>query len=296
MLVAGRLARQGYTTIRRASRGDKMAKQLVIIGDAKHMDDVVSDSVQLVVTSPPYWNLKVYGKEGIGGREAYIQYINGIEQVLVEVARIIEPGRFACINVGTAVSNNGMESIPADIINAMRRLGFTFKKEIIWVKPKGTQGLWQRGVTKFLKKLPYPCYLNLNIMHEYILIFQKPGEMTLKLTDRDRLPEDFIKKVCWSVWEMRVSMTKGHPAPFPEELPERLVRLYTAEGETVLDPFGGTGTTMKVARDLNRNCILYEINPQYLDIIKKKVEWGKQSIEARHDYELKVKFPETISG
>jgi site-specific DNA-methyltransferase (adenine-specific)/site-specific DNA-methyltransferase (cytosine-N4-specific) len=189
--------------------------------------------------------------------------------------------------VGTAVSDDGMESIPSDIITIMKNLGFVFKKEIIWVKPKGTQGLWQRGVTKFLKKTPYPCNFNINIMHEYILIFQKKGELKLSFTEKDRLPEDFIKKVCWSVWEMPVSMTKGHPAPFPEELPERLIRLYTVEGETVLDPFGGTGTTMKVARDLNRNCILYEINPEYLEIIKQKVEWGKQGLGREHIYEIK---------
>lgn len=273
----------------------KTTKQLVVIGDARQMDDVESDSVQLVVTSPPYWNLKVYGKNGIGGKEAYSQYIAGIGEVLVQVARVLEPGRFACINVGTAVTDDGMEAIPADVINTMRRLGFVFKKEIIWLKPKGTQGLWQRGATKFLRKLPYPCYLNVNIMHEYILVFQKPGELAINLAETDRLPEDFIKKVCWSVWEMRVSMTKGHPAPFPDELPDRLIRLYTIEGDTVLDPFGGTGTTMKAARNLNRNCILYELNPHYLDIIRKKVEWGRQNLECRHDYELRLRVPEVAS-
>jgi len=269
-----------------------MTRQLVVIGDARHMDEIETGSVPLVVTSPPYWNLKEYGGEGLGPTQAYKQYIEGIRDVLVEVERVMEPGRFVCINVGTAVSNDGMESIPSDVISIMRKLGFIFKKEIIWVKPKGTQGLWQRGVTKFLKRFPYPCYLNINIMHEYILIFQKQGIVNLKFTKRDRLSEGFIKKVCWSVWEMPVSMTKGHPAPFPEELPDRLIRLYTVEGETVLDPFGGTGTTMKVARDLNRSCILYEINPNYLPLIKEKVEWGKQAIGREHIYELKVKVPQ----
>jgi site-specific DNA-methyltransferase (adenine-specific) len=270
-----------------------MTKQIVVIGDARHMDEIETSSVQLVVTSPPYWNLKEYGEEGLGPTQAYKQYIESIKDVLVEVKRVVEPGRFVCINVGTAVTNDSMEFIPADIISIMKELGFIFKKEIIWVKPKGTQGLWQRGVTKFLKRFPYPCYLNINIMHEYILIFQKEGTMNLKFTKNDRLCEDFIKKVCWSVWEMPVSKTKGHPAPFPEELPARLIKLYTVEGETVLDPFGGTGTTMKVARDLNRSCILYEINPNYLPLIKKKVEWGKQTIGGEHIYELKIKIPQT---
>ena len=266
-----------------------MTKQLLVIGDARHMDEVDDNSVQLVVTSPPYWNLKDYGREGLGPAQAYEQYLKGIREVLGEVKRVVEPGRFVCINVGTAVSNGGMESIPCDVISIMRGLGFIFRKEIIWVKPKGTQGLWQRGTTKFLKRFPYPCYLNINIMHEYILIFQKQGDLKLKLTDKDRLSEDFIKKVCWSVWEMPVSTTKGHPAPFPEELPERLIRLYTVEEETVPDPFGGSGTTMKVARDLNRSCTLYEINPDYLPLIKEKVEWGKQVPGRKHTYEIKMR-------
>lgn len=273
-----------------------MTKQLVIIGDARHMDEVETGSVQLVVTSPPYWNLKKYGKEGLGPTQAYKQYISGIRDVLVEVERVMEPGRFVCINVGTAVSNDGMKSIPSDTINVMGDLGFTFKKEIIWVKPKGTQGLWQRGATKFLKKLPYPCNLNINIMHEYILIFQKKGELRLELSEKNKLPDDFIKKVCWSIWEMRVSQTKGHPAPFPEEMVERLIRLYTVEGENVLDPFGGTGTTMKVARNLNRNCILYEINREYFGIIKEKAGWGQQEIENKHSYELITKIPLTTDS
>lgn len=269
-----------------------MTKQLVVIGDSRHMDEVETRSVQLIMTSPPYWNLKKYGKKGLGPAQSYNQYISELRDIFVEVKRVMEPGRFACINVGTAVSNNSMESISSDVISMMKKLGFIFKKEIIWVKPKGTQGLWQRGATKFLKRLPYPCNLNLNIMHEYILIFQKKGELQLKLTKKDRLSEEFIKRVCWSVWEMKVSMTKGHPAPFPIELPERLIKLYTVEGETVLDPFGGTGTTMKAARDLNRNCILYEINPDYLEIIKEKVEWGKQALGREHKYKLKRKLGE----
>lgn len=266
-----------------------MTKQLLVIGDAKSMDEIADNSVQLVVTSPPYWNLKKYGGKGVSVNTAYKQYLEDIKDVLVEIQRVMEPGRFVCINVGTAVSVERMESIPADIIKIMKDLGFTFRKEIIWFKPKGTQGLWQRGTTKFLKKEPYPCYLSVNIMHEYILIFQTQGELNLKFQEKDKLSEEYIKKVSWSVWEMRVSLTKGHPAPFPEELPDRLIQLYTIEGETVLDPFGGTGTTMKVARDLTRNCIIYEINAEYLDIIKEKVDWEKQTINEEHSYEYKIK-------
>ena len=259
-------------------------KQLLIIGNAREMKEIKGETIDFVVTSPPYWNLKKYGNSDAS--KSYEEYINLIRDVLVEVYRVLRPGKFACINVGTAVSKEEMKHIPSDVINIMKNLGFTYKKEIIWVKPKGTQGLWQRGTTKFLKKMPYPGSLNINIMHEYILIFQKNGEFKILMNEKNKLPEDFIKQVCWSVWEMRVSNTKGHPAAFPDELPKRLIQLYTVEGDCVLDPFGGSGTVMKVARDLNRNSIIYEINSDYLPLIKKTSEWNKQGLFARHTYKI----------
>ena len=130
-------------------------------------------------------------------------------------------------------------------------------------------------------------------MHEYILIFQNEGEMRIPIETEYRMPEDFIKKVSWSVWEMGVSYTKGHPAPFPDELPSRLIQLYTVEGETVLDPFGGTGTTMKVARNLKRNSFLYEINSEYIDLIKENVGWNSLDSDTR-DKIQEIKIREKI--
>jgi len=130
-------------------------------------------------------------------------------------------------------------------------------------------------------------------MHEYILIFQNEGEMRIPIETEYRMPEDFIKKVSWSVWEMDVSYTKGHPAPFPDELPSRLIQLYTVEGETVLDPFGGTGTTMKVARNLKQNSFLYEINSEYIDLIKENVGWNSLDSDTR-DKIQEIKIREKI--
>jgi len=127
-------------------------------------------------------------------------------------------------------------------------------------------------------------------MHEYILIFQNEGEMRIPIETEYRMPEDFIKKVSWSVWEMGVSYTKGHPAPFPDELPSRLIQLYTVEGETVLDPFGGTGTTMKVARNLKRNSFLYEINSEYIDLIKENVGWNSLDSDTRYEIKIREKI------
>jgi len=234
----------------------------LIHGDARDMCALADASVALIVTSPPYWDIKNYRtRRQMGLGQSYEEYLEALSDVGRECRRVLQPGRFMCWVVGTRVSDGDMKDIPGDCVRVFEPLGFRFKKEIIWVKPKGTQGLWQRGTTQFLKSKPYPCQANLNIQHETILILQREGEY-----DRpagDRLPEDFIKQVAWSVWELPVSRTKGHPAPFPASIPERLIRLYTYEGETVLDPFAGTGTTLLAARELGRGGVGYEISEEF---------------------------------
>lgn len=246
-------------------------KHHVLITDSKNMKEIKSNSIHLTVTSPPYWNLKKYSGNGIGEDEAYYKYLDGLRQVFEEVKRVTKNGRFVVINIGTAVSKESMKPIHGDLIKIMNDLEFIFKKEIIWLKPKGTQGLWQRGTTKFLKKEPYPGYLSLNIQHEYILIFQKKGELRIQQDKTTQLSEEFIKKHAWSVWDMRVSYKKGHPAPFPEELPSRIIQLYSVKGETILDPFGGSGTTAKSCINLDRNSYTYEINEEYTGLIKENL-------------------------
>jgi site-specific DNA-methyltransferase (adenine-specific) len=247
------------------------------------MPELGSQSVHLVITSPPYYNLKKYGS--YDQVKSYSEYLYNLQPTFKEIKRVMMPGRFVAIIIGTAISDQGIKPINADIIRIMESLKFTFVKEIIWMKPKGTQGLWQRGVTRFLKREPYPCLFSVNIQHEYILIFRNEGQMQLRFKPEHRLSEKFIKEVSWSVWEIGVSYTKGHPAPFPDEIPERLIRLYTIKGETVLDPFGGSGTTMKAAKGLKRNSILYEVNANYEELIKQNVKW-----EEINDLDTKYKF------
>ena len=231
-------------------------------GDARDMRAVADESVALIVTSPPYWDIKNYRttrQMGLG--QSYEEYLEGLAAVGQECHRVLAPGRFMCWVVGTRVSDGDMKHIPADCIRIFESLGFSFKKEIIWVKPKGTQGLWQRGTTQFLKTKPYPCQANLNIQHETILILQREGSFNPPACEP--LPAEFIKQVAWSVWELPVSRTKGHPAPFPLAIPERLIRLYSYAGETVLDPFAGTGTTLAAARELGRVALGYEISESF---------------------------------
>ncbi|MFQ5979809.1 MAG: DNA-methyltransferase [Candidatus Heimdallarchaeota archaeon] len=266
----------------------------IYFANATSMLEIPSSSIHLVVTSPPYWSLKRYGKgKQIGFNQAYEAYLVDLKAVITEIARVIAKWRYVCINVGTAVSDRGMKSIPADIIQIAKANDLLFRKEIIWKKPKGVQGLWQRGTTQFLKKTPYPTFLNLNILHETILIFQhcpglvapSPQEWLEHLedkgvvTDENKLSEEFIKKWAWSVWDLDVSKVKGHPAPFPVELPQNLIRLYSYPSETVLDPFIGSGTTSQAAILEGRNSIGYEYNSNYRKLIGRVLQVTKNPLE-----------------
>jgi len=238
----------------------------VYFHDSKDMGELENNSIDLIVTSPPYWDLKNYNNHHsqIGLGQSYNEYISNLEDILKECVRVLKNGRFFVINVGTRISDGELRHIPMDVTKILKNLNLKLKKEVIWKKPKGTQGLWQRGTTQFLKRKPYPLMYNLNIQHEYILFFQKGN---YEMIEKERLSEDFIKKVAWSVWEMKVSRTKGHPAPFPLELPLQVIKLMSFEKETVLDPFVGSGTTLEACLRLNRNGIGYEINEEYKDLI-----------------------------
>ena len=244
-------------------------------GDSREMRELADETTDFIVTSPPYWDIKNYRAEGqMGLGQSYEEYWQELSKVLAECRRVLKPGRFLAIVIGTRISEGELKHIPSDLIQRMPELEFTLRKEIIWTKPKGTQGLWQRGTTQFLKDRPFAGLANINIQHEFILIFSRSGEF--QPLRQERLPEDFIKEVSWSVWPLAVSPTKGHPAPFPNAIPERLIRLYTNKGEIVLDPFIGSGTTAVAAKRLERRCVGYEISEEYCLLAKRRIETETQ--------------------
>lgn len=248
-------------------------------GDSRAMEELRGSSVDFIVTSPPYWNLKNYKTSSqLGLGQTYEEYLVELKKVFDECKRVLKDGRFFALNIGTRVSDGELKHIPSDTIQMLGKMGFTLRKEIIWTKPKGTQGLWQRGVTQFLKSKPYPREANFNIQHEYILIFQKntkSGE-PVDIPDKYRkasvkLEESFIKEVAWSHWNIKVSKHK-HPAPFPIELPHRLIKLYSFPNEIVLDPFMGSGSTAIAASQLKRRSIGYEISKEFCDMSRMYIQ------------------------
>jgi len=265
----------------------------IIIGDSRKVLREISPVVDLIITSPPYFNLKKYPNNIEAIDTSSIEdYEKGLKSIFKECYRVLKEGRFFCIVVGQYTSEKKSYFIPGIIVNLAEEVGFDYKREHIWIKPKGTQGIWNRGTTKFLKN-PFPRNTMINIHHEHILVFQKGDELDIKETEK--LSEEEVKEYCWSGWQIPVSQTKGHPAPFPEEIPQRLIKMYSYSKEIVLDPFLGSGTTSRAAGDLYRNSIGIEVNSKYLPLIKESLRIGLQEYgialqdQGRIDYEI-VRF------
>ena len=259
-----------------------MSKHLVVIGDARDMRELSDESVQLVVTSPPYYNVKDYGavNGNVGGVDDYNEYLQSMEEVLKECKRVLQTGRYLCVNVCDVISDGKKYALAHHYVSLLEKLGFEYRDDIIWKKPKGTGANSSGGAGKrfgnFIQH-PYPLYYFPNNVYEHVLVFRK-GKTDYKQIKKTReLDMESVKaNRSTDIWEIHPE-TKNqysgetHPAMFPEELPREIIELYSYPGETILDPFLGSGTTMKVAKELNRNCVGYEINPDYLRIIRRKV-------------------------
>jgi len=225
-----------------------------------------AESVDFVVTSPPYWAIRDYGyDEQIGFQQSYDDYLADMKKVFQGCYKLMKDERWIAINVGTVVSKEGMKFLSGDVVRICEEIGFIFRKDIIWNKPRG-QTKWQRGGTQFTTN-PFPRHFNTNINHEFILLFTK-GEVHRRgreeaehLTAEDFGPyidyeRPYLRAVAYSVWDITPvnspRLDEKHAAPFPEEIPRRLIELFTYPGEVVLDPFAGAGTSLRIARELGR--------------------------------------------
>ncbi|MEM0203011.1 MAG: DNA methyltransferase [Archaeoglobaceae archaeon] len=251
----------------------------VIIGDSRNMVEVADESIGLVVTSPPYWHLKDYGVPGqIGYGQTLHEYLLDLSRVWKECWRVLMPGRRLCINIGDqfarAVVYGRYKVIPlhAEIIAQCEAIGFDYMGAIIW-KKKTT--MHTTGGAVVMGSFPYPPNGIVELDYEFILIFKKPGKSREKipphLKELAKLTREEWKEYFSGHWNFSGERQIGHEAMFPEELPRRLIKMFSFPGETVLDPFLGSGTTVKVAVELERNGMGYEIQPAFLPIIKQKM-------------------------
>ncbi|MCP4109049.1 MAG: site-specific DNA-methyltransferase [Desulfobacteraceae bacterium] len=249
------------------------------------MTELDNESVHLVITSPPYWQLKDYGIENqIGYNDSYEEYINNLNLVWRESYRVLNNGCRLCVNIGDqfarSVYYGRYKVIPirTEIIKFCEAIGFDYMGAVIWQK-KTTSNT--TGGASLMGSYPTPRNGILSIDYEFILLFKKLGtpiKPNKELKEQSKMTKEEWKEYFAGHWNFGGTKQDGHIAMFPEELPKRLVKMFSFVGDTVLDPFLGSGTTSLASRNLNRNSVGYEINPDFIPCIKRKLDISQGDI------------------
>jgi len=237
---------------------------------SEKMDELPDNSVHLMVTSPPYNVSKEYDDN-----LSLNEYLKLLNTVWRETYRVLVPGGRACVNVAN-LGRKPYIPLHSYIIEGMQEIGYLMRGEIIWNKassasPSTAWGSWLSAANPVLRDI-----------HEYILIFSKETFSRKKETRENTIKKEEFLEWTKSVWTFPAVSARqiGHPAPFPEELPHRLIQLYTFQDDVVLDPFVGSGTTCLSAIKDKRNYIGYDINPEYVKMAEKRI--------ANHTNQLKL--------
>lgn len=270
------------------------------LGDARDLSVIPDGSVHLLLTSPPYWNLKEYNEHDkqMGHIDDYETFLTELDKVWREGYRVLaEGGRMAIVVGDVCLSrreNGRHEVVPlhSDIQVRCRKMGFENLAPIIWYKIANAKFEVEGNGGGYLGKPFEPNGVVKNDV-EYILLLRKPKSYRKPTHAQRRLSvisaENFGK---WfqQVWDIKGESTREHPAPYPEELAERLVRMFSFVGDTVLDPFSGTGTTMVAACKWGRNSIGVEIDPKYAAIAEKRMNGARTTLVQTQRFEF-VKAP-----
>jgi len=253
-------------------------KHRLINADSRDISFLDDNSVHLVVTSPPYWNLKRYNEhpDQLGHIQDYEKFLCELEKVWKHVFRVLVPGgRLVCVtgDVCVARKNYGRHLVfplHADICVMCRKIGFDNLNPIIWHKIANASYEIKNG-SRFLGK-PYEPNAIIKNDIEFILMQRKPGGYrtpTIEQRRTSKIEKSDFGQWFQQIWDIHGASTKKHPAPFPLELASRLVKMFSFEGDVVLDPFCGSGTTMLAALKAKRNSIGIEVDPSYCRIIDK---------------------------
>ncbi len=273
----------------------ELENQTIFFGSSEKMEEIENESVTLVVTSPPYWNVRNYGQEQIGFGQSYEEYIASLNRVWSECLRVLQPNGKIAINVQ-----------PLPIPSEESGFGFRVIRDIMFDIQKfffdhdcflSGMHFWDKSVyvnNVSWGSYPKPTNIASNTSFEQIYTFVKRGPT--RKVDKVLLEKSLLSKEEWRHWAVRciwddispvIKINQkgenkfGHGAPYPEDIPYRIIRMHTVEGETVLDPFLGSGTTLKLCRLTKRKGIGFEINPEYEPLIRTRImeDWNPPFIE-----------------
>jgi len=244
------------------------------------MKEISDESIHLMVTSPPYYNAPFDYPDLF---RDYDDYLSMMKEFCEELYRVLAPGRVACFVTDDMLVKGEKFPVVADTTRSMLDAGFRYRDRISWIKPKGYVRISRRSGV--MLQHPYPMYYYPDNIQESILVFQKGRfdysyvrKLPVETREKSRIDLDKYNGEDWylTVWNITNVLPLGKRlekgiAAFPEEIPRRLVKLFSYYGETVLDPFLGSGTTAKVAKDLGRNSWGYELNSRLRSVISKKL-------------------------
>ncbi|HYV20046.1 MAG TPA: site-specific DNA-methyltransferase [Verrucomicrobiae bacterium] len=253
----------------------------VHVGDAREISFIPTESVHFICTSPPYGSLKEYPDHPgqLGNIGAYEKFLDEMDSVWAECLRVLVPGgRVACVVGDVCISRrkggrHHVLPLAGDLQVRARKLGFDNLTPIRWLKVANIKLEASRSA-RYLGKPNLPNGVVKNDI-EHILFFRKPGgyrKPTEDMEKRSFIPTDDYVRWFAPVWsDITGQLRRDHPAPYPLEVPRRLIRMFSFAGDTVLDPFAGTGTTILAATELGRNSISVEIEPRYVDLIEERL-------------------------
>ena len=242
------------------------------------MKNIENNKIQLTITSPPYFNLKEY-EDGFSKWKSYEDYIEDNKKWFKELYRITKPGGYVCWNIIETIPNpvNGERldfPLMADIIKIAYDLGFIHERNIYWDKNNPMQ--------IYFGSYPKPGTPIFLLQTEVILIFRKRGKYSGDEKEREQyqLTKDRWFEITKNIWNIAPAKAseREHDAPFPFEIPKRFIEIMTVPSDYVFEPFAGSGTTLEVCNELNRNCIASEISKKYYDKIVRRIDKKQLSL------------------
>ena len=256
---------------------------LLLFGDAqKALQRLPTDSVHLTFTSPPYYNARDYAYY-----ETYTEYLNSVSSVLEQVHRVTKPGRFMVVNTSCVIeprehrqAQSRRYAIPFDLHPRIMSMGWDFIDDIIWLKPEEAA----KDRNSVFRRTAKPLTYKTNPTTEYLMVYRKSDvrliDWNLRQYNETQHNDSRVDGLAprGNVWQIKPSHDAVHPAVFPSELAERVIKLYSFKGDTVLDPYAGTGTTGAVSNRLSRRAVMCESMPEYVERIGSRVN--------RLDYQL----------